>query len=81
MYYVYILRLCSGTYYTGSTPNLQKRLREHQAGKNLSTRNLRPVQIVFFCAFPEKLNALRFEKYLKSGSGIAFRTKRLIKSR
>ena len=64
---------------TGSTPNLKRRLREHQSGFCLATRKHRPVRLIWLCAFPGRLSARRFEKYLKTGSGQAFRNRRLTK--
>ena len=78
MYYVYLLRLLDDSIYTGSTPDLEERLREHNDGKCKSTRNFRPVELVWFCAFKDRLKARRFENYLKSGSGQAFRNRRLV---
>jgi len=78
MYYVYLLELSNGSIYTGSTPNIKRRVEEHTVGKCKSTRRFRPVELVFFCAFKDELAAKRFELYLKSGSGQAFRNKRLI---
>ena len=46
--YVYILESSkNGRYYIGSTVNLESRLKEHNGGKNISTRNLRPWNLVF----------------------------------
>lgn len=78
MYYVYILETAGEAIYTGSTPDLRRRVQEHRVGECLATRNLRPVKLVWFCAFPGRLAARRFENYLKTGSGFAFRNKRLI---
>jgi len=78
MYYVYLLRLADGSYYTGSTPDLKKRLVEHDGGKAISTSNLRPIKLVWYCAFPTRIQARRFESYLKTGSGQAFRNKRIV---
>jgi len=78
MYYVYILKLSNNWYYTGYSSNLQKRLKEHQQGRVKATQNHRPVQLLFYCAFISKGKALAFEKYLKTGSGFAFRNKRLV---
>jgi predicted GIY-YIG superfamily endonuclease len=41
-----------------------------------ATKDKIPVELVFYCAFKEKLKAFRFEKYLKSGSGRATMFKR-----
>ncbi|MDU1695132.1 MAG: GIY-YIG nuclease family protein, partial [Bradyrhizobium sp.] len=35
--------------------------------------------LVWYCAFPDKSNALAFEAYLKSHSGRAFSKKRLVR--
>jgi predicted GIY-YIG superfamily endonuclease len=78
MYYVYLLKLKDNSIYTGSTPDLRERLREHEKGFAESTRNLRPLELLWFCAFKNRLDALRFERYLKTGSGQAFRNSRLV---
>lgn len=77
MYYVYLLYLKNKSIYTGSTPNLKKRVKQHKLGLAESTKNLRPVKLVWYCVFPTRLQARRFEAYLKTGSGQAFRNKRL----
>ncbi len=78
MYHVYVLQLSNHQYYVGSTPDLKRRLAEHQTGKAASTKNLRPVKLLWFGSFAGRLLARRFEQYLKSGSGKAFLRKRLI---
>jgi len=75
---VYILFCHDGTYYTGCTSNLDERVQRHQKGYVDSTKNKLPVKVVFYCVFMDKSKAFEFEKYLKSGSGIAFRNKHLI---
>ena len=78
MYFVYLLKLINGKIYTGSTPDIKRRIKEHQLGKCEATKNFRPVKLVWCCIFPTRLRARRFENYLKTGSGQAFRNKRLI---
>ena len=78
MHYVYILLCANGKLYTGCTNNLNDRFQRHISGKVESTKDLLPVRLVFYCAFPDKYKAFAFEKYLKSGSGRAFKNKRLI---
>lgn len=78
MYYTYLLKLSNGDYYAGSSEDLKTRFKDHQEGKNISTKPFRPLKLIFYCAFPTKTQAIRFEMYLKSGSGKAFRNKRLI---
>lgn len=78
MHYVYILHLRDNTYYHGYSDNLKERIKNHQSGTVVSTKNLRPFTLVFYAAFSSKKKALDFEKYLKTHSGFAFRNKRLI---
>ena len=78
MYYVYLLKLKDSSIYTGSTPDLGRRLKQHRDGLVKSTKNLSPVSFVWSAGFKYRSTALRFEQYLKTGSGQAFRNKRLI---
>ena len=78
MYYVYLLKLKDGSVYTGSTDDLQKRMLKHNKGDVLATKGKRPVKLIYYCAFSSKQKALQFEKYLKTGSGQAFRNKHLV---
>jgi len=81
MYYTYILHnSITGRYYIGYTPNLKNRLTKHFNGKVLSTKSNLNYQLEWYCAFKTRPQALTFEKYLKSGSGIAFMKKRFFKS-
>ncbi len=81
MYYTYLLLLSNGDYYAGSTEDLQTRVNDHQEGKNISTKPFRPVKLVYYCAFPTKTQSIKFEMYLKSGSGKAFRNKHIIEGK
>src|SRR5689334_11941637 len=48
MAYMYILECADGSYYVGSTRNIDKRLDEHQRGLGaVYTRKRRPVTLVF----------------------------------
>lgn len=81
MYHVYILRSLKypeKTYvgYTSLTP--LKRLFYHNNGYSKYTNYIRPLEVIWHCSFEDIEKAKAFEKYLKSGSGIAFRNKRLI---
>jgi len=78
MQYVYILLCNNGKTYVGCTQNLKERFTRHCLGHVPSTKAYIPVKLLFYCAFPDKLKAFQFEKYLKSGSGRAFMNKRLI---
>jgi len=78
MQFVYLLKCSDDTIYTGCTKNIESRIQEHQKGKVHYTKSRLPVELVTYCGFVDKYKAFHFEKYLKSGSGIAFRNKRLI---
>jgi len=78
MHYVYILELKDKTIYIGYSSDLKKRIKYHNQGLVESTKNLRPVKLIFYAAFISPKKAIDFEKYLKTNSGFAFRNKRLI---
>ncbi len=65
-YFVYILYSQSkAKYYTGSTSDLDARLKRHNAGATPSTKPGRPWIIVYSERFPSKSDALIREKYIK----------------
>lgn len=67
--YMYILRCSDGSYYTGSTKNLVKRLTEHQNGEGTDfTKNRLPVDLVYFENFQRIEMALRREKQIQCWS-------------
>ena len=69
-YYVYVLRsLKDGLFYIGYSEDLKTRVKDHNAGKNLSTKNRRPLELIFYEAFPSKAAALRREAYFKTSKG------------
>lgn len=78
MYYVYILKnLRTKKFYTGATSNLRERLKDHY-WHTVKTTKMSEHQLIFFCCFVEKEKAFDFEKYLKTGSGIAFRNRHFL---
>ena len=71
--FVYVLKDADETgYYVGLTSNVQARVAAHNAGQCPHTAARRPWQIHVVMEFAEEAAAIRFEKYLKSGSGRAF---------
>ena len=47
--FMYILECCDGSYYTGSTNNLQLRLLQHQNGTGANhTKKRHPVKLVYY---------------------------------
>ena len=78
MKYVYILKSVEGDhFYSGSTDDLRNRLRSHNAGQVSHTRKFKPWRLKTYLAFSDEVQAIAFEKYLKSPSGRAFAKKRL----
>ena len=77
-YAVYILKCNDGTFYTGFTTNIEKRLKSHNNKEVHYTKDKLPFTLVHISFFENKIKACDFERYLKSGSGIAFRNKRLV---
>ena len=69
-YFVYILRsLKDGLFYIGYSDNLKQRVYDHNMGKNVSTKNRRPLELIFYEAYRDKADALRREAYFKSTKG------------
>ncbi len=80
MFYVYILRSIDHPKqtYVSSTSDLRSRLAQHFAGKSIHTNKFKPWNLVAYVALQDKLLAETFERYLKTGSGRAFASRRLI---
>jgi len=79
LYYVYLIESFSaqGQRYVGMTTDLKQCLPEHNAEKSPHTSKFRPWRLTTYIAFAERAKAEAFERYLKSGSGHAFASKRL----
>jgi len=77
MYYAYILQSKKDNqFYTGYTDDLKVRLKLHNAGKVVSTKNRLPIKLVYYEVCLNQQDATHREKYLKTAWG-----KRYIKSR
>jgi len=68
MFYVYILKLKNGQYYTGFTRNIHNRMTNHKNHSSPTTSRIEPEELIFYSAFKSKEKALDFERYLKSSS-------------
>ncbi len=70
IFFVYILECSDGTYYTGITSDIEKRIESHQNGKyqDSYTSTRRPVSLVFFAEFTEASKAIETEKQIKKWS-------------
>ena len=69
-FYVYILKCADGSYYTGSTDNLEKRLDEHYLGQCGYTASRLPINLVFSESFDSRTQAFSFERQIKGWSRI-----------
>ncbi len=68
-FWVYILSCADGSYYTGHTDNLEKRIAEHQTGEIEGYTSTRlPVKLVFFSEFPTRDEAIEAEWQIKGWS-------------
>ena len=70
MYYVYILQSEKDKKrYTGFTENLDRRLIEHNSGLVKSTRFRKPLKLIYFEEFENKVDAMKREKEIKTKKG------------
>jgi len=68
-FWVYILRCSDGSYYTGHTDDLEKRLAEHEQGLGADwTRRRRPVELVWCDWASTRDEVFAFERRVKNWS-------------
>ncbi len=66
MWFLYLLRCSDGSFYTGVTTDLNRRLQEHNAGTGGAyTRSKRPVKLVFGENHSTRSSALKREAEIK----------------
>jgi len=68
-WYVYILECKDGTFYTGLTSNIERRLKEHSIDNKRGskyTRGRRPVKLIYQEEFTTRSLALKRELGIKS---------------
>ena len=76
MLYVYVLENKKKRWYTGSTNNLRKRFKQHNAKRSDYTKQGGPWKLVYYETCINEQDARSREIYLKSGMG-----KRYLKNR
>ena len=65
-FYVYILKCQDGTFYTGYTPEIERRIELHNAGRGAKyTRDRRPVRLVWCKEYRYFKKAFLEEKRIK----------------
>ena len=77
-YYTYVLKSKKDNYlYIGWSINYRKRLKEHNSGKVNSTKNRKPLKLIYFEGCTSRKKAILREKQLKTGFGRAYLKRRL----
>ena len=67
--YLYILKCSDGTYYAGSTKDIEHRFEQHQAGEgSIYTKKRLPVKLVYIEEFPRIDEAFYREKQVQGWS-------------
>ena len=78
MFYTYVLQSeKDNNFYVGFTKDLKLRFERHAKGQVDSTKNRRPLNLVYYEACLTQEDATRREKYLKTYNGKRFLHKRL----
>ncbi|MFC1580587.1 GIY-YIG nuclease family protein [Thermodesulfobacteriota bacterium] len=78
MFYTYVLKSeKDGNFYVGFTRDLKLRFEQHEKGYVESTRERRPLKLVYYEACLSQEDATKREKYLKTYNGRRFIKKRL----
>ncbi len=67
--FMYILKCSDGSFYTGSTQDLERRFQQHQNGEGAQhTKNRLPVELVYFEHFAKVQDAFYREHQIKGWS-------------
>ena len=78
MFYTYVLLSeKDGEFYIGFTEDLRVRLEKHKTGKVKSSANRRPLKLIYYEACLDERDAIKREKYFKTGFGRRFLKNRL----
>ena len=78
MYYTYVLHsIKDRKFYVGFTKDLKLRFEQHKKGLVDSTKDRRPLRLVYYEACLSREDATKREKYLKTYHGRMFLQKRL----
>ena len=78
MYYTYVIQSeKDDNLYVGFTKDLKRRFEKHSKGQVESTRDRRPLNLIYYEACLSQDDATKREKYLKSYHGRIFLKNRL----
>ena len=56
----------NGSYYVGSTQDLDARVKRHNQGRSKYTKARRPWKLIYYEEYPNRLTATKREKEIKS---------------
>ncbi|QQG44122.1 MAG: GIY-YIG nuclease family protein [Candidatus Roizmanbacteria bacterium] len=77
MFYVYVLQsLKDKRFYIGFSADLKKRVKDHNEGRVVSTKNRRPLDLIYYEAYKFEQQARKQELFYKTGQG-----RRVLKTR
>ena len=77
-YFTYVLASkLDGNLYVGFTNDLKARINRHNKGEVHATKNRRPLELIYYEACKNKENAIKREKYFKTGFGRRFLKERI----
>ena len=73
VYFVYILQsLKDGSYYVGSTQDLDERINRHNGGRSKYTKTKRPWKLVYSEEFPGRSAAAIREQQIKKRKSLSY---------
>ncbi len=78
MVFLYTAVVKKGTLYNGITSDLKGRLKDHNSGAGgLYTKKNRPYKLIYYEAYLNKKDAIKAEKFYKTGYGREILRKKL----
>ena len=81
MFTTYVLRSeNNGSLYIGYTVDLDRRIIEHNTSQSGYTRNYKPWELVYFEEFGSKSEAIKRERFFKTGKGREYIKKKITKN-
>ena len=67
-----LLSVVDGKTYTGCTNNIERRLKDHNNGKEISTKARKPFKLIYTESYDDLSSARKREIFLKTGKGKDF---------
>lgn len=78
MFFVYVLKSRNfKVLYKGHTEDLKSRIKQHNSGKTRSIKAYRPLDVIYFEVYETREEAIKRERYFKSGEGRTFLKEKL----